>query len=252
MHFIRNRLGVPGILAIVALVLAMVGGAYAASGALSPQQKKEVKKIAKQFAGKPGAPGAVGPKGDAGPKGDPGAKGDPGSPGAAGKSLVVGSASGHCAEGGISVEVEGSGEKSYICDGKEGEPWAAGGVLPSEKTETGSWSTPPGGIAAGGSAPLPLSFNIPLESAPSGFEFIPKEGSATANCPGSAAAPEAAPGELCVYAAVQFGEFKEFTSFDPGQFFTAGVGITGSILRLVAPEESGVALAWGTWAVTAP
>jgi hypothetical protein len=54
--------------ATVALVLGMVGGAYAA-GALTGKQKKEVRKIAKQFAGKPGPEGQQGQQGQQGPPG---------------------------------------------------------------------------------------------------------------------------------------------------------------------------------------
>jgi hypothetical protein len=164
-------------------------------------------------------------------------------------------AGGSCgSQTGVSVEVEGSGSKKFVCNGEAGEPWAAGGILPSEATETGSWSLPPSGLAAEGSAPVPVSFGIPLEEAlpPTGFEFLAKEASSTTNCPGSAVNPEAAPGMLCVYAGTQLGAFQEVTSFDPAQSFSAGVGKTGAILRFVAPTESGVPIAWGTWAVTAP
>ena len=66
----HNKLGTAGLLvAIVALVFAMVGGAYAAKGALTGKQKKEVTKIAKKYAGKPGAQGPQGPAGLVGPKG---------------------------------------------------------------------------------------------------------------------------------------------------------------------------------------
>jgi hypothetical protein len=66
------------IVGVLALVLALVGGAWAASGGLSAQQKKEVKKIAHAFAGKPGAPGA---NGKDGAPGAPGSQGPPGPPG---------------------------------------------------------------------------------------------------------------------------------------------------------------------------
>jgi hypothetical protein len=78
---LRNRFGVPGVIAVIALVFAMFGGAYAASGGLTPKQKKEVKKIAKQEArklvkaGPAGPAGPVGPAGPAGPAGAAGAQG---------------------------------------------------------------------------------------------------------------------------------------------------------------------------------
>jgi hypothetical protein len=74
---IHQKLGTAGfVISIIALVAALGGSAFAAKGALTHKQKKEVKKIAqteaKKFAGKPGPAGA---KGDTGPKGDRGAKG---------------------------------------------------------------------------------------------------------------------------------------------------------------------------------
>ena len=56
---IHSKLGTAVlVVAIVALVVALTGVAVAEP--VLTQQKKEVKKIAEQFAGKPGAPGAVG------------------------------------------------------------------------------------------------------------------------------------------------------------------------------------------------
>ncbi|HEY5815534.1 MAG TPA: hypothetical protein VIS95_04250 [Solirubrobacterales bacterium] len=78
---LRNRFGIPGVIAVIALVFAMIGGAYAASGGLTGQQKKEVKKIAKQEAQKlvkAGPAGPAGPAGSAGPAGTAGAQGPTG------------------------------------------------------------------------------------------------------------------------------------------------------------------------------
>jgi hypothetical protein len=82
---IHEKLGTAGfIISIIALVAALGGSAFAAKGALTHKQKKEVRKIAKKeakreaqteakkYAGKPGPAGA---KGDTGAKGDRGAKG---------------------------------------------------------------------------------------------------------------------------------------------------------------------------------
>jgi hypothetical protein len=44
----RERFGIAGVISVIALVFAMVGGAFAAGGGLSSKQKKEVKKIAKK------------------------------------------------------------------------------------------------------------------------------------------------------------------------------------------------------------
>jgi hypothetical protein len=72
------------IVGVLALVLAVVGGAWAASGGLSPAQKKQVIKIAKKFAGEQGP---VGPAGPQGPPGSPGANGQNGAQGPPGPLL---------------------------------------------------------------------------------------------------------------------------------------------------------------------
>ncbi len=74
----REPFGKAGLtVAVVALVFAMIGGAYAA-GTLTGKQKKEVAKIAKKFAGKAGSDGL---QGSAGKDGSPGAAGQGGPPG---------------------------------------------------------------------------------------------------------------------------------------------------------------------------
>lgn len=74
----REPFGKAGLtVAVVALVFAMIGGAYAA-GTLTGKQKKEVEKIAKKFAGKNGS---AGQPGSPGKDGSPGAAGQPGPPG---------------------------------------------------------------------------------------------------------------------------------------------------------------------------
>jgi hypothetical protein len=120
--------------AVIALVLAMVGGAYAA-GKLTSGQKKEVEKIAKKYAGKPGAPGAQGNPGTNGTNGTNGGSG------AAGKSMVVVNTSPPgCPAGGLTVEVEGTEEEHEICNGANG---ASGTFstepLPSGQSLTGAW-----------------------------------------------------------------------------------------------------------------
>lgn len=76
---LQRALGPGGlIVAIIAVVLALGAGAYAASGGLTGKQKEEVKKIARKFAGRNGANGAAGP---AGPGGQPGAAGAQGATG---------------------------------------------------------------------------------------------------------------------------------------------------------------------------
>jgi len=89
---LQNRFGVPGVIAVIALVFAMVGGALAASGPLAGSSKAhhprgltkgQVIALIKKLGGSgpPGSAGAQGPKGDQGPQGVPGAPGAPGKDG---------------------------------------------------------------------------------------------------------------------------------------------------------------------------
>jgi hypothetical protein len=242
---LRNRFGIPGVIAVVALVFAMMGGAYAASGGLSAKQKKEVKSIAKQFAGKPGAKGdtgAAGAKGDsgaAGAKGDSGAQGERGEPGPRGER-------GEAGETGFTE------------------------TLPSGETETGTYAFASG---SAGLLPVSISFTIPLEAPLSGDQvhFIRTDGEEVGKlgggleeeevqpptqCLGSASEPSAEPGNLCVYAANQSASAKMGSNF----IFDASIGslldTTGSAgvsgARLAVGIEAGPVEGWGAWAVSAP
>lgn len=180
------------ILSALALVFALVGGAYAASQASKsktvvkrgPQGKrgKPGPPGPKGDAGAPGAPGAKGDIGPAGPKGDKGDKGDKGEQGIqgiAGKSVkVVPIAAGgpDCKErGGAFVEEEDGSPKAEVCNGEKGpkgdkgdkgEPWTVGNVLPPGAEERGVWSFngTPGETEGGGDALVPISFGIPLST----------------------------------------------------------------------------------------
>jgi hypothetical protein len=148
---IREPFGTAGlIIACVALIAALTGGAYAASGGLTAKQKKEVKKIAKQFAGEPGAPGAVGPPGVAGTKGDTGATGDQGIQGIQG--------------------AKGDAGEAGMCSEQEPECTLAPGAV-----ETGLWSVTAGATENEGEATevaisFPLRLSSPPEAVLQGFE----------------------------------------------------------------------------------
>jgi hypothetical protein len=296
---LHERFGAAGmVVAIIALIVALSGAAYAAKGGgLTGKQKKEVEKIAKKYAGTPGKDGAPGASGPAGPAGSAGAKGDKGDPGTDGKSVVVGTATaqecqGSNPPGGATVEVEGvPTSKKKICNGEEGEegsPWTAGGTLPSDKTETGTWAL---GEITEGSKPgefpfnkidIPLSFPIRLAGEglsgeecftvvaekvsdqchvhfidAAGQEVIKIESWFFVNeivpstfCTGSAKEPTAAPGHLCVYV----GELKNAKGMSgfiqkAESAATSGTSSSGAILRLT--EVKAEAIGRGSWAVTA-
>jgi hypothetical protein len=263
---IHDRLGSAGfVLAIVALVAALGGGAYAASGGLTGKQKKEVEKIAKKYAGKPGAPGAAGPAGPKGDKGDAGAagangtngtNGKDGANGTNGKSVETGAATpAECKEGGATVQVAGeAATKKKVCNGS---PWTADGTLPEGATETGTWQFEDNGAEF---LFAPISFPIPLSSAAAAtmlHESLASGASPTANCPGTAAEPEAKPGYLCIYAAPY--EKSSFAGNPTGVFKivpTAGLeeeGVTtaGAVLYFEQPYAS-EQKSFGSFAVTAP
>jgi hypothetical protein len=270
---IHQKLGTAGfIISIVALVAALGGGAYAASGGLTGKQKKEVEKIAKKYAGKPGATGPAGTAGAAGGKGDTGAKGDSGAAGAAGTAGANG--------------VPGA-------PGAPGSPWTAGGTLPTGSTETGTWSfTSP---KLQNAMRVPISFSIPL-AAPLGadhvhlvnadgskevvfneetfeLEEVTPTGCGAALTPaGTAEAPKAAAGNLCVYFTEITPEPKQAAAFhsETGSNFIippgfaceaigcltelggpgAGAGISGARLEINSTSEGG-RFGYGSWAVTA-
>ena len=260
---IHQKLGTAGfIISIVALVAALGGGAYAASGGLSGKQKKEVEKIAKKYAGKPGQKGATGPagangpagaKGDAGINGSNGSNGSDGSSGATGKSVVVApeGPGPECGTGGISVEVEGTGNQEFVCNGEQGppgQPWTAGGKLPSGATETGTWSI---SVPAEGQILQPLSFSLPLATSP---EPILVDGDSAPGCPGvENGLPKAEAGKLCLYQnKLSVTEFTPSSGFlKPYSPTAPGAGPTGTILAFTC-GESGPCLRVGAWAVTAP
>jgi hypothetical protein len=255
---IHQKLGTAGfIISIVALVAALGGGAYAASGGLTGKQKKEVEKIAKKYAGKPGAAGATGPAGTAGAKGDAGVAGSNGTNGTGtnGKSVAVtpisAGTAGACEEtGGALIKQEGASSGVEVCDGEAGQTGFTA-ALPSGKTETGAWSVliQANAEEAEEETFLPISFNIPLEE-PIAEAEVHKTGDTgfATSCPGTAATPEAEPGNLCLYVAQKAGpEIEAVVRPDMNIAGPGGAGRTGAILYLHGHGDI-----WGTYAVTAP
>lgn len=277
--------------AILALVLATTGAAFAVTG-LNTKQKKEVEKIAKKFQGT----GPAGPQGAAGANGKDGANGangKDGTNGTNGKNVVVaGNASaGECPSGGKLYEIEGSGVKNKVCNGAqgaEGEPWTAGGTLPSNATETGAWSNA-AYIPPESQLPLPtaISFPIPLaaplayseNSSASKVHLINANGQEVEEtggvptgfgsspfCHGSVASPQADPGQMCVYVGfVSIGALPSGVLFNsvihkPGSGGAgseiAGTGTVGALvvffLKNASTTTPEVVEVNGTWAVTAP
>jgi hypothetical protein len=242
---IHEKLGTAGfVIAIVALVAALTGTAFAAAG-LNSTQKKEVKKIAKKVA-KQGPAGPAGAAGKDGVNGTNGANGTNGT-GAAGKSVNTGSeaAGANCTEGGIWVEVEGSGIKKYVCDGESATSGGPQTALQPGETQTGAWSF--SGTEVFGNFST-ISFPLRVEDVPT-FHFIPAPGTSTdPECPGSVSNPQAEPGALCVYAIEMANAGTEpFRVFADNQIDLN----SGQIMEFKLADETAEAYGAGSWAVQA-
>lgn len=244
---IHSKLGTAGfIVAIVALVAALGGGAYAAQQGLNGKQKKEVKNIAKKFAGKQGP---AGPQGLPGPAGAPGAKGDTGAAGPEGPPGEEGP-----------IGKTGPAGKDGA-DGADGEDGACSNAdpdctMPSKSTLSGHWGVAiPAG--EGNYAQAPISFVLAYPASAPTFHYVTakaaEEETAPAECSGSATAPTAAAGHLCVYESGIYALAELPTSqFEAG--FTAGLAELDSHgMRIwLKGVASFTSYNGGTWAVTAP
>jgi len=270
---IREPFGTAGLVVACVALIAALGGTALAAAKLNSTQKKEVEKIAKKYAGKPGAPGATGPAGavgTAGPKGDTGAKGDTGNAGTAGKSVTVTAIQpeeGKCEER-AGAEVKGEGSSTVeVCNGEngapgpEGSPWTELGVLPPGQTETGVWSFS-GTILDGEELLAPISFSIPLkvgQEPEGGHIHFQGQANFAASCE-HAEPPTAKPGELCIYnnpnsedALLHAHYLGTAVAFSGPNGEEPRSGPSGALLQFMFTGESGeVARGYGTWAVTAP
>ncbi len=121
---VRTRLTYANVVATLALVFAMSGGALAATHYLITSKKQISPKVLKELKGGAGAAGAMGAAGAAGAPGKEGAAGKDGASGNSGANgesvLVKGVSPGaECKEGGSEFKV-GSGTATYACNGAKG------------------------------------------------------------------------------------------------------------------------------------
>jgi hypothetical protein len=267
-HRLKEPFGKAGLtVAVIALVMALVGGAYAAGG-LTKSQEKQVKKIAKKYAGKPGATGPAGPAGPQGPagtNGKDGAKGDTGALGTNGKSVVIQeilTGEPECSElGGAKLEKEGEpSSATEICNGQTGfTP-----TLPSGKTEMGTIAAV---VSSAGGAWLPFSFNIPLaahleNAAACGEPSEPEcqvhfvtqaevtAHTAPSDCPGTSEAPAAEPGSMCMYETPSGVFHATINGIEDPTNGLHGASVAGGFLSVSVATAP--AFIRATWAVTAP
>jgi hypothetical protein len=257
---VRSRLGIPGLIAIIALVFAMGGAAYAAKKYVITSTKQIKPSVLKQLKGKQGPQGPQGPAGTNGTNGKDGTNGAPGAPGADGNSVtLVNEAPVGCLEGGFTYEVEGSNEEDEVCNGERG---TFGGPLPAGQTETGTW----GGAArnrlsyseneageleqttSSSSVIIPISFAAPVEPAPEPL-YVNLAGPAVPGCPGIVdGLATAESGKLCVYQ--KFSTVETSALFTPGSQFNEVTGADAMGTEMVFTCSASSCLWAGVWAVT--
>ena len=94
-----------------------------------------------------------------------------------------------------------------------------------------------------------MSFQFPLATAPTA-NFLAAGSGPTASCPGTVAAPTAAPGHLCVYERVALNQGLPALVIDPST--GAGAAATFGFAINTAASVAGPVISSGSWAVTAP
>jgi hypothetical protein len=255
---IREPFGTAGLIVACVALVAALGGTALAAAKLNSTQKKEVEKIAKKFAGKPGANGANGTNGSPGAKGDIGAAGVAG---AAGTSVTITPLSAPNCNGQAGAKFTVGAQEAKACNGKDGQTGFTK-TLPHEETETGTLSLTQ---EEGAVMFAQLSFPIPLAAGlDSSHVHLVTVTSGLSECPGTGAAPAAEPGNLCIYQesksglktdgphAEVFAEIFVPASGGPPLFGgIAGAGTTGAGVSFLG-EGTGLRSFVGTWAVTAP
>jgi collagen type I alpha len=265
---LKNRFGIPGILAALALVFAMVGGAWAANKFIITSTKQIKPSVLAQLKGQSGPPGAQGPAGPQGPAGANGKEGAAGAKGATGATGATGAAGTNGTNGatgatGATGAAGTNGTNGATgATGATGSPWTAGGTLPSKATETGSWAVTTGAVTAEsalgyGAAPfaLPLAAELDLEHtivvSEGGEGELGKCSNAAATEKGKASHPLAAPGFLCVYIGSGFAAAEGTATFIRNASAAGfGASTAGAVVQVNAKKAPrGI---YGTYAVTAP
>jgi hypothetical protein len=274
-HAIRARINATTVAAVLALVFAMTGGALAAKKYLITSTKQISPSVLKSLQGKAGPAGANGAQGPAGPPGA-GTAGPPGPAGAAGGRGETGPA-------GATGPKGEKGEK-----GVKGETGAIGpqGPLQPGKTETGAWAFGeiPAAAVPASTFRIPTSFNIPLAATLDGSHCFRKAGGfvnaseepgtcsvhfidaankevsinietfepeefAPGQCHGTAAAPSADAGNLCVYTGqLEQAEFTDISVRTVSDENEVGASAVGAVFTIVVHAEG---KGYGSWAVTA-
>lgn len=256
LRVLRTKFGIPGLISVMALCLAMGGAAYAAKSGFIITKTNQIKpSVLKSLQGKQGPPGSPGPQGSAGANGKDGANGTPGT-GVTNASVPVGVPS-ECTNLGGTKFTAGSAPPTFACNGKagiagpEGPPGptcneAGECLLPPEATSTGTFA-----VATSKAAPAvrtAISFPLRLSAEPA-FHYVAEQiEAAPPECPGSSSEPKAEPGNVCIY---QSGGVH----LESGEAFGTPDTTSGVALFFFLEEEAGEFFeegsAYGSWAVTA-
>jgi Collagen triple helix repeat (20 copies) len=184
---LQNQFGTAGlVLSIVAIVLALGGGAYAANHATASKAKAG-KPGPRGKTGPAGPAGSTGPAGSAGPAGPAGTNGTSGTNGAPGESVTI-------AKKGECTEFSNKTGTGKACNGTTGFTK----TLPPGETETGEFAIRPENIAKDALFVTSFSFNIPLTSRPH-LVFVEKDEATPSGCEGNVTEPGAEPGNLCIF-----------------------------------------------------
>ena len=249
--WIRRRVSYVNVIATLVLLFAMSGGALAAKKYLITSTKQISPSVLKSLKGQNGAPGTAGAqgaqgsagagggRGETGPAGPPGPKGEPGGTGVTGGKGTPG----------VTGVTGATGTTGFTK------------TLPAGATETGSWGVQALDLVGSQVPRVVISFPIPLSAASTEAHYFneaqTETGTFTAECPGTLAEPQAAPGNLCVYTTSEGLIDSHFTNIvNSTNLLSTGYGKTGAVLSFNeaggTSESPGQVEAFGTWAVTAP
>ncbi len=217
MHIPRRHLNYANVVATLALVFAMSGGALAAKHYLINSTKQINPKVLKKLKGNTGKTGATGA---------PGKEGSPGKEGPPNPNALFATNASHAS----------NADTATVANGQ--------GTLASKHTEVGVFA----GRGTSAFQDVPISFPIPLSAAPEATVLA--SGTTTTDCKGSAAEPSAAPGHLCVYEEVNTTGNKG-VPVDPALAKSSASGRYGLFVFLNGTAGSDN-VDYGSWAVTAP
>jgi hypothetical protein len=253
------------VIAFAALVFALTGGAFAATGGPGAGGNSHNGSHATLTASAAKAKAA--PKGKAGPRGPAGAKGATGATGPAGAAGTAGPAGPAGPTGPAGVGTPGAPGTQGIqgiqgIQGEKGPPGTTGftKTLPSGESEHGTWavSALPGSSELGESAATSISFPIALAEGSEAVIVPPEtpEANDPAGCAGTVAEPHAEPGKLCIFVNIERnvlknGEKPILSVLTPETVpLSEGAGPAGAVM-LIPAEKPGTIVAFGAWVVTA-